>query len=72
MAAGQFAVTVNGVALATVIENEIREEINLHQKKEITSLSRSAHSHIITRRMGNTSGRRSGRGRIIFSAVGTA
>lgn len=72
MSSPTFAVTVNGVPLATVIETEVRAEINGHKAIEQKEMKRSTRSHIVTIRMRNHSGSRSGRGRVIFSRVGTA
>lgn len=67
--------TLNGVPLEKVIvEETVREFKSVHQKA-VSELSYAKHVHISTRRTGNISGARSGRGRVIFSrqmAVGGA
>lgn len=61
-------VTVNGVPVKVYVDEEVKQEINTHRNYEVGTIARSCHSHIITKKIRNTSGSRSGRGRIIFSA----
>lgn len=63
----KFVVSVNGQPLRQVIAEEIRVEANRQMNYEVQQLSRTVHSHIISSRMSNHSGARSGRGRVIYS-----
>lgn len=62
-----ISISVNGVPLAVYVDEKINDEITAHRKAEVGTTRRSIGSHIITRKIRNTSGSRSGRGRIIYS-----
>lgn len=59
-------ITVNGVSLEKVIDEETREEIKTHHQEEVRSMSYVKKLHTVSRRW-NNSGARSGKVRIIFS-----
>ena len=63
-----ISISVNGVPLAIYVDEQTNDEITANHKQEIGTTRRSIGSHIITRKIRNISGSRSGRGRIIYSA----
>ena len=66
-------ITVNGIPLKVIVDDQIKEEIRSSHDLEVKSMGYVKILHIPTKRIGNTSGSRSGRGRIIYSrAVGGA
>ena len=60
-------VTVNGVPVEVIVDDEIRDEININRVSEVVAVKHSIAPHIITKKIRNTSGCRSGRGRVIYS-----
>lgn len=56
-------ITVNGVPLQAVVAIEIAKEVHSFTKPDV-----KVKTHIVTRRVRNHSGARSGRCRIIYSA----
>ena len=67
MQENRILVTVNGVPVAQVIDEEIREEITIHRESEIKSMGFVKRLHIPTTAFRNHSGSRTSRGRIIYS-----
>ena len=61
-------ITVNGVPLAVVVDQEHRSEINHHQQYELKNLAHATRSHIVSKSTKNISGSRSGKCRVIMSA----
>jgi hypothetical protein len=63
-----ISISVNGVPLSVYVDEQTNDEITANRKAEVGTTRRSIGSHIITRKIRNISGSRSGRGRIIYSA----
>jgi hypothetical protein len=61
-------ITVNGVPLEIVVDQEHRSEINHHQQYEMRNLAHATRSHIVSKNNRNISGSRSGKCRVIMSA----
>jgi len=58
-------ITVNGVPLKAVVDAEDRREKMDFRSEEVAGMARTIKAHITTKSNWNTSGTRSGKGRVI-------
>ncbi len=63
-------ITMNGVPLQVVVDEEVRGEIKTHHAAEVREMNFVKRVHIPTSSFRNHSGSRSGKGRVIFHRGG--
>jgi len=60
-------ITVNGVALAEVVDAEDRKEKQDFRAQEITIMGKTIRAHATTNKFKNHSGAKTGKGRVLFT-----